>query len=363
MSDQDEKIQQFTAITGSNSDRAKFFLESAAWDVEIAMSRYYENDGDDDVEVIEDSSVQPPETPSPVVTPVKPKPKKSSNFATIDTLTTSSDEEEEGQAYYAGGSEHSGQQVLGPPKKRDIVADMFKSVQQHGVEVLEPGCSTSGLSSHFKGTGYKLGQDDGTSEVVPGVREPSPPQEVTLRLWQNGFSINDGELREYTDPRNSEFLSSIRRGEIPNELRRGTTEIHLAMEDHRGDQYKPPKAKAKPFQGHGYTLGSPAPVVVGAQSSEDKSANEARAKELLNLNSSEPTTSLQIRLVDGSRLIGQFNQGHTVAQVRQYITNARPQYETQPFHLLSTYPSKVLDDSLTLKDAGLLNSSIMQKLS
>lgn len=96
------------------------------------MSRYYENDADD-VQLVEDSSVQPPETPSPVVTPVKPKPKKSSNFATINTITTSSDEEEEGQAYYAGGSEHSGQQVLGPPKKKDIVADMFKSVQEYAI--------------------------------------------------------------------------------------------------------------------------------------------------------------------------------------------------------------------------------------
>lgn len=72
--------------------------------------------------------------------------------------------------------------------------------------------------------------------------------------------------------------------------------------------------------------------------------------------------SLQIRLADGSRLVGQFNHGHTVAQVRQYITTARPQYETQTFNLLSTYPSKVLEDGLTLKEAGLLNSSIMQKL-
>lgn len=81
--------------------------------------------------------------------------------------------------------------------------------------------------------------------MVPGGREPSEPEEVTLRLllltclliklskyndtfcrlWQNGFSVNDGELREYTDPQNSAFLSSIRRGEIPHELRQGTNEV------------------------------------------------------------------------------------------------------------------------------------------
>lgn len=40
MSDQEEKLQQFIAITGSNSDRAKFFLESSAWDVEVSKYNF-----------------------------------------------------------------------------------------------------------------------------------------------------------------------------------------------------------------------------------------------------------------------------------------------------------------------------------
>ncbi|KAJ8945212.1 hypothetical protein NQ314_009281 [Rhamnusium bicolor] len=363
MSDQAEKIAQFTAITGANEDRAKFYLDSSAWQVEVAIARYYENDGDD-VELVEDSPQGTPTEPqgSPVIS--KPKPKtKTSNFATINTITTSSDEEEEGQAYYAGGSEHSGQQVLGPPKKRDIVADMFKSVHEHGVEILEPGASSSS-SRAFKGTGYKLGQDNNDTEVIPGAPEPSPPAEVTLRLWQNGFSVNDGELRSYNDPSNKEFLDSIRRGEIPQELRQGTTEVHLAMEDHRMETFKSSQKRriTKAFQGHGYTLGSPAPVVVGASSEEDKPANEARAKDLLKIDSSKPTTNLQIRLADGTRLVGQFNLEHTVGEVRNFIQAARPQYQTQAFNLLSSYPSRILDDAQTLQAAGLQNASIMQKL-
>ncbi|XP_060537285.1 NSFL1 cofactor p47 [Cylas formicarius] len=364
MSEKEEKLQQFAAITGASSDRANFFLESAAWDVEMAIARYYENDGED-VEFVENNTL-PLSTDHPKLeTPhSKTKPKKSSNFATINTLTTSSDEDEEGQAYYAGGSEHSGQQVLGPPRKKrdDIVADMFKSVQEHGVEILEPGAAASSSARVFGGTGYKLGQDDSTSEIVPGVQTAPQPQEVTLRLWQNGFSINDNDLRSYTDPANKDFLDSIRRGEIPHELRQGNTEIHLAMEDHRMENYQPPKGKVKPFQGHGYTLGSPAPVVVGACSDENKPANEERAKEVIKLDNSKPTTSLQIRLADGSRLIGHFNQEHTVGTIRTYITTARPQYERQPFNLMSSYPSKVLDETLTIKAAGLLNAAIMQKL-
>lgn len=57
----------------------------------------------------------------------------SSRVATLSTLQsemTVSSDEEEGQAFYAGGSVHSGQQVLGPGKKKDFVAEMFKSVQK-----------------------------------------------------------------------------------------------------------------------------------------------------------------------------------------------------------------------------------------
>jgi UBX domain-containing protein 1 len=36
--------------------------------------------------------------------------------------------------------------------------------------------------------------------------------EVTLKLWKEGFSINDGAVREYADPANTEFLESVRRG-------------------------------------------------------------------------------------------------------------------------------------------------------
>lgn len=60
-------------------------------------------------------------------------------FSSVRTLSNlkpdpdsgESSEEEEGQAFYAGGSEHSGQQVLGPPRGRraDIVSDMFRSVR------------------------------------------------------------------------------------------------------------------------------------------------------------------------------------------------------------------------------------------
>lgn len=62
-------------------------------------------------------------------------------IATIHNMTksSSSDDEEQGQAFYTGTA-HSGQQILGPPKKnpnKDYVSEVFRSAQESGAEVVE----------------------------------------------------------------------------------------------------------------------------------------------------------------------------------------------------------------------------------
>ncbi|XP_018327189.1 NSFL1 cofactor p47 [Agrilus planipennis] len=372
MSDKEEKVQQFKSVTGVEEERARFYLESSRWDLEIAIASFYENDEPEVVvnepqrsEAVNLPSTETSSSPQFMKSSAKSK-TRNPKFATIHTINSSSEEEEEGQAFYAGGSEHSGQQVLGPAKKKDIVSDMFKAVREHGVELSEPSAGSSSNAHAFKGTGYKLGQTETDTEAVPGAQVSKPPEQVTLKLWADGFSVDDGELRHYADPSNRDFLDSIRRGEIPHELRLESSEVHLAMEDHRMEAYKKDLSgsKRKPFSGHGYTLGSPAPAAVGAPAIDEKDCkvNEANAKILVSVDPSKPTTNLQIRLADGTRLVAQFNHDHTVADIRTYITTARPQYQTRSFILLSTYPSRELKDEETLASAGLLNSSIMQKL-
>lgn len=98
----------------------------------MALASFYENDGEADgpeIRELESPRSESEERGSSATNKAKPK-QKNTRFATVHTLNNSSDDEEEGQAFYAGGSEHSGQQVLGPPKK-DIVADMFKSVREY----------------------------------------------------------------------------------------------------------------------------------------------------------------------------------------------------------------------------------------
>jgi len=95
----------------------------------------------------------------------KPKPR----FGTLNDLQNkdSSSEDEEGQAFYAGGSEHSGQQVLGPgKKKKDIISDMFKSCQEQSITADPPKMGGQQRPNTFSGTGYKLGQTSSDSEGI-----------------------------------------------------------------------------------------------------------------------------------------------------------------------------------------------------
>jgi UBX domain-containing protein 1 len=108
------------------------------------------------------------------------------------------------------------------------------------------------------------------------------------------------------------------------------------------------------------------PITVGgtaATTESDKKANEERAKTNLKVNSVEPTTNLQLRLADGSRIVGHFNHVHTLHDVRMFIITARPQYEIQPFVLMTAFPNKALsDESATLKELNLLNAVIIQRI-
>ena len=99
-----------------------------------------------------------------------------------------------------------------------------------------------------------MGQTETDHESVgaPLASQPAPAEdvEVTLKMWKNGFSVDDGQLRPFDDPDNRDFLRSIQRGEIPNEMicmRRGG-QVGLNMEDHRQEEYIQPKQKFKTFQ-------------------------------------------------------------------------------------------------------------------
>lgn len=139
-------------------------------------------------------------------------------FATLSDMSKQSSSDEEHQAFYAGGSDRSGQQVLGPAKRknfREQLTDMMRSAQEQNIAEVGGGPSTSGTSGNVWGQGMRLGMTDNDHTAV-GTNRSAPQSEnkpvVVLKLWSQGFSIDGGELRHYDDPQNKEFLETVMRG-------------------------------------------------------------------------------------------------------------------------------------------------------
>ncbi|KAH8340171.1 hypothetical protein KR067_012301 [Drosophila pandora] len=400
MASQGDLIAQFIEITGSDENTARFYLSSCDWDIEQALGNYWSTQADVPLPA---QTVGQSDNPTPKARPTsssgaaastaesavktsgdvgptgsKAKPK----FATLSDMSkqqSSSDDEQ--QAFYAGGSDRSGQQVLGPPKRknfREQLTDMMRSAQEQNIAEVGPTTSSgggggSGSSGNVWGQGMRLGMTDNDHTAV-GTSRPAQTSEnkpvVVLKLWSQGFSIDGGELRHYDDPQNKEFLETVMRGEIPQELLEMGRMVNVDVEDHRHEDFKR-QAVPQTFKGSGQKLGSPvANVVTGepkvpvAALTPGEAANqEASARNAINLNSEEPSTTLQIRLADGSRLAAQFNLSHTVSDIRRFIQTARPQYSSSNFVLVSSFPTRELsDDSFTIEKAGLKNAALMQRL-
>ncbi|XP_023315930.1 NSFL1 cofactor p47-like [Trichogramma pretiosum] len=225
--------------------------------------------------------------------------------------------------------------------------------------------------TEFRGLGYKLGLTSEDTEVVGtplSVNQASSSDIVSLKLWKNGFTVNNKELRRYEDPDSKKLLDTIKGGAIPEEIRSEVAGnvLTVEVENRWLEDYTPQKDEDEVFAGKGHMLESSSSPTVEMALPVDvtsQAANEAIAKTPLNLDTNLPVTSLQIRLADGSNLRAQFNLTHTIADVRNYIINMKPQYALRTFILNTVFPAKELsEEDKTIEDANLQNSTIMLRL-
>ncbi|XP_039380980.1 UBX domain-containing protein 2B isoform X1 [Mauremys reevesii] len=338
----------------------------SARDLQLALAGLYE----DEVKGKLSHSDRPPATVfgNPRV-PVQSL--KIDSFRSLRKPERSMSDDKENQRFYSGDSEYSGLQIVGPSNSRNphkIVGELFKEAKEHGAVPLDEAARASddfSKAKSFSGGGYRLGDSSRTrSEYIYGENQNGQDVQFLLKLWRNGFSLDDGELRTYTDPTNAQFLESVKRGEIPLELQRLVHggQVNLDMEDHQEQEYVKPRLKFKAFSGEGQKLGSLTPEIVSTPSSpeeEDKSILNATVP----IDDSIATTKIQIRLADGSRLIQRFNQTHRIMDIRDFIIQSHPAFAAADFVLVTTFPNKELtDESLTLQEADILNTVILQQL-
>lgn len=182
----------------------------------------------------------------------------------------------------------------------------------------------------------------------PSAPAPKRPQRVqrTLHFWSDGFSVDDGDLYRTDDPRNAEILEGIRQGRAPLAIMNveGGQEVDVELKQH-DEKYVKPKPKYKPFAGAGQRLGSPTPGVPAASTtSAPPPAPASEYKPPHEVDESQPTLTMQIRLGDGTRLTSRFNTTATVGDVYSFVSAASPDSRNRDWALMTTFPSKELTD-------------------
>ncbi|XP_025923871.1 LOW QUALITY PROTEIN: UBX domain-containing protein 2A [Apteryx rowi] len=190
--------------------------------------------------------------------------------------------------------------------------------------------------------------------------------DIIIKLWKNGFTVNDGELRSYTDVANQQFLDSVKKGELPFELRKifDKEEVDVKVEDKKDEVYlSSKKPMFHPFSGHGYRLGSATPRIISKVRDDHQEADNKQPLPLVPLNDLEPITSIQIWLADGKRIVQKFNVSHRISHVRDFIAKYQGSEGRVPFTLTTSLPFQELrDETLTLEEAKLQNAVVVQRL-
>ncbi|PYH96156.1 P-loop containing nucleoside triphosphate hydrolase protein [Aspergillus ellipticus CBS 707.79] len=353
--DRDELVPQFCAMTGTGPEEAQEYLATNEWDLEAAVTEFFAEQDDEGTDGSRDGgrrlgteSAGESGARSSHTTP-QPSSRRSAPKKGITTLgdfasaggESSSEDDTENQDFFAGG-EKSGLAVQNPD-------DIKKKIIEKARRAQPPPSDEPSRRSFFTGTARTLGGDDAPSRVVDAPSAPTPqvPQRVLRRLhfWTDGFSVDDGDLYRNEDPRNAEILEGIRQGRAPlsimNVLPGQEVDVEIKQHD---EKYVKPKPKYKPFSGAGQRLGSPTPGVGAPTPAAAPATGQASEPAKPDVDESQPTLTLQIRLGDGTRLTSRFNTSHTIGDVYQFVSAASPDSQSRPWVLMTTFPSKDLTD-------------------
>jgi len=202
-----------------------------------------------------------------------------------------------------------------------------------------------------RGGGSGLAVEPNERDELFGMAEQGGAEERpsrTITMYRNGFVVDDGPYRRLDDPNNADFLRSLAVGRTPTELMEDGENITVGLIDKRKEEYV---EQFSSFSGEGNSLGTSA--TADDSGIIDPTSLPSTPPEV---NESQPTTSIQVRQIDGKRRVIRINTSATVADLVAQIGG------DVPFRLISGYPPKPLVNlAQKIEDAGLKGSQVMQK--
>ncbi|KAJ7288688.1 SEP-domain-containing protein [Mycena rebaudengoi] len=281
------------------------------------------------------------------------------------------DSDDEQETWFAGG-ERSGISVQNPGRGRvpggNLVRDLLRRAEEQGAAPAE-GSGSQSRSTAFSGGGHRLGATADDAAFIPDPNAPpegaEEPAIRRLTFWRDGFTVEDGELMRYDDPANADVLAALNAGHAPPSILNVLPgqRVDVQVSKRTDDDYVPPKKAPVAFQGSGNRLGAPTPAASSSTTTTAPPTQErASITTRFEVDTSLPTTSVQVRLADGTRIVCRVNLTHTVLDIRNFINAARPENLTRPYSIGTTFPNRTLDDNAaTIEGAGLANSVVVQR--
>ncbi|THF94417.1 hypothetical protein TEA_013468 [Camellia sinensis var. sinensis] len=411
-------INTFCEIASASREEALFFLESHNFNLDAAVSTFLETSSSATAVATVPPSQSPPSSASPSRSrspspppalrshpnpyslrsrhrKKKPSGSRTGGVRTLSDLNrpstdgSGSDSDDQPQEYYTGGEKryllfyvlfpfcpspsvllpekiHSSD--LDPSKVNDVDAIFTQARQAGAVEGPLENLHPSSSSRSFTGTGRLL-----SGETVSSA--PQQPEVVTRNIifWSDGFTVDDGPLRRLDDPENASFLESISKSECPKELEPADRRTAVHVNLMRKEENFPvrsyfflllliPEKHLLAFQGVGRTLSSTTTSTEPTVATT--SFNTAPTPSMgLVVDDALPSTSIQLRLADGTRMVSRFNYHHTIRDIRTFIDASRPGgARTYQLQTVGFPPKQLTDLDQSIEQAGLANSVVIQKL-
>ncbi|GMF56781.1 unnamed protein product [[Candida] boidinii] len=384
MSSNEETISEFIGLTMSSESIAKQYLENHNWDLQEAVESYFMEPE------ASSSSAQPAAASSSTSTNSAAQSSKkqksssaaSSKFKSFSDIRENDDDDDEENNLFTGG-EKSGLQVENPDdvKRRNdplgLVQDLLKKAERQANEPdsREP---VQEVKNAFVGTGHKLGSVENEVDSVQigdSASKKKTPQRVnrTITFWKEGFQVDEGQLYRYDDPKNAEYLKILNSGRAPLALLNVEMfqEVDVQVIKKMDEEFKPPKRKFGGFIGKGQRLGSPVPGEPLSASPEVVEQTEESANvEPENKEDAAPAEEesvgdapVQIRLSNGKRIVHKFNSTDSVEVVFDFVKQ-NTEDSGRSWFLAFAFPLKKIEDTTqTIKEAGLINSVVVQRWS
>jgi UBX domain-containing protein 1 len=185
-----------------------------------------------------------------------------------------------------------------------------------------------------------------------------------LRVFTNGYIVDDGPFRDLADDEHRKTLEQIRLGEVPEEFRHlaagadGILRVQLSEEQ---KEYQPPRehssqsrATASPFSGEGVSLAKSQTPTQGTSTSVQVAAPY--------VDNQAPTTTLQVRLPTGQRVTLRVNRTFAGSELLHIVADAL-HVPVTGVQISSGFPPKPFDHELVkrsdIEQLGLCDSVVI----